>query len=975
MRLRVLVIFMLLCPVLVLLSACNDDTIGGEGKVCADKRDCLETQDCVEGRCVKKDDQGGDDCTVKDDCGDDEDCENGRCVKQKPECVNPEDCGDGENCENGRCVKKPECASPEDCALSDDCYQQRCVARISLGDACEVGGLACVRVAKCSDGVCVREFLDEGSECGDAIELQCEPTSMICENGHCVRLPQAGDACDETDPQACYDVFRFQCLDGVCTQYGGAGARCGVSGYRCRDGMYCINNQCVKAAEAGDNCHLETSPCVDGYVCLNQKCVQMRGECKNDDDCKADSYCCTMSACDVKNKCIPYGEGPRGNVNESCEYKTVVGLFDPVLQCEWTAENDPDGYPNHVNVLTTPMVMDTPFVSANNASEIIFPSYNYTDGGGESAAGINENYYGVIRIIDGNTCKVHQSIYDPDNHIIASAPLAIADVDGDGFVEIFTLRAQAQKTHTDNKQGLVMFKWNSETHKYETAWATKQGSSLWTDFLHWDGPSVHKLDDKACAYVISEHEVFDACTGERVNKEQILETGASGSFAVVGKLDKSDDVMLLRNDGAWKWDSGQRQWVVKYRLTLTGTQFAYADFGTAGATAQDFKYGVLDGIAEVVATGSNSVMLKTLSDQLLMDVATAAAGGAPNLSDFDGDGVLEVGVASASLYGIYDPECDGTTLNDGRGNTCEGKNVLWKRVSYDTSARTGSVVFDFDGDGKAEIIYGDECYTRVYEGPTGKVLFSSYRTSCTWYETPVTADVDNDDTVELIVNSNNNCDVKCASHPVDPYHEGLVCEKDKDCFTKSCVNGFCRCDTIADCNSAYDESNIATHAYACTEPLPNSAELGGGKVCRAAHPTGVKQQGVHVLRDRFDRWASSRPIWNQHAYNVTNINDDDTLPDVASWERNYTNPKYNNFRQNVQGELGMNSAPDITGIFEKDNVCGKVGDKFVIGARVCNRGTKLVPDKMPASFYAVAETGEKTKLCTSYTANYPRRRL
>ena len=38
-------------------------------------------------------------------------------------------------------------------------------------------------------------------------------------------------------------------------------------------------------------------------------------------------------------------------------------------------------------------------------------------------------------------------------------------------------------------------------------------------------------------------------------------------------------------------------------------------------------------------------------------------------------------------------------------------------------------------------VYGDECFTRVYDGVTGKVLYSRFRTSCTWYENPVVADV------------------------------------------------------------------------------------------------------------------------------------------------------------------------------------------------------------------------------------------
>jgi hypothetical protein len=76
---------------------------------------------------------------------------------------------------------------------------------------------------------------------------------------------------------------------------------------------------------------------------------------------------------------------------------------------------------------------------------------------------------------------------------------------------------------------------------------------------------------------------------------------------------------------------------------------------------------------------------------------------------------------------------------------CVGNYVRWSRPSQDaSSATTGSSIFDFEFDGQAEAVYGDECFTRVYEGKTGEVLYSSYRTSCTWYENPIVADVDND---------------------------------------------------------------------------------------------------------------------------------------------------------------------------------------------------------------------------------------
>jgi hypothetical protein len=53
-------------------------------------------------------------------------------------------------------------------------------------------------------------------------------------------------------------------------------------------------------------------------------------------------------------------------------------------------------------------------------------------------------------------------------------------------------------------------------------------------------------------------------------------------------------------------------------------------------------------------------------------------------------------------------------------------------------------VFDFNGDGSAEVVYRDACWLRVYDGKTGKVRFAQYITSGTGLELPVIADVDND---------------------------------------------------------------------------------------------------------------------------------------------------------------------------------------------------------------------------------------
>ena len=83
--------------------------------------------------------------------------------------------------------------------------------------------------------------------------------------------------------------------------------------------------------------------------------------------------------------------------------------------------------------------------------------------------------------------------------------------------------------------------------------------------------------------------------------------------------------------------------------------------------------------------------------------------------------------------------------------------VLWSNPTEDDSSSvTGSAVFDFEGDGAAEVVYADEHNLYVYDGATGAVLMQhDGHASGTLYEYPVIADVDNDGATEIIVGSND----------------------------------------------------------------------------------------------------------------------------------------------------------------------------------------------------------------------------
>jgi hypothetical protein len=147
-------------------------------------------------------------------------------------------------------------------------------------------------------------------------------------------------------------------------------------------------------------------------------------------------------------------------------------------------------------------------------------------------------------------------------------------------------------------------------------------------------------------------------------------------------------------------------------------------------------------------------------------------------------------------------------------------------------------VFDFDGDGRNEVIYNDEKFIRIYPGvepdcPNGpncdgimsdaEVLFIDPNTSRTRTEYPVVADVDGDFKAELVFSTNND-----ISWGIDA--------------------------------------------------------------------------GIEVWGDALDNWVSTRPIWNQHSYHITNVRIDGTIPTVedSSWLFPMGMP-YNAYRRNVQG--------------------------------------------------------------------------
>jgi len=448
-----------------------------------------------------------------------------------------------------------------------------------------------------------------------------------------------------------------------------------------------------------------------------------------------------------------------------------------------------------------------------------------------------------------------------------------------------------------------------------------------------------------------------------------------GLNPVLANLDSDPAIELTNGARAWEWSGGAWKPEANYPgASAPAVGFAaVADFGAYGASlpATSPEIAIVDGVSTVAVYAMDGTAV-------LGPIAVPGGGGGnPTIADYDGDGLPELGVAGLDFYSVFDIDCtasprpNGTCTKQDRCDDAAGSpgpcpdGVLWSRKTQDHSSRlTGSSVFDFEADGNAEAVYADECFTRVYRGTDGEVLFSQYHSSCTWYENPVVADTDGNFRADLVVPSNLACSdgingISCAgtvdANGVDNQFAGLRCDKASDCASGVCTAGFCRCTATAQCCSAADDAKCLESGFKCAAP---PASVGGDNTCRAAHPHGLS--GIRVYSDANDKWVRSRTIWNQHAYAVTHVDENGTVPKTSQWKNNWEQPGLNNFRQNVPGTADGNLTADLTAGASETFSCG--GTKATLSSPICNRGSDAIGAGVSVAFY-----DGQTKVCEATT--------
>lgn len=713
-------------------------------------------------------------------------------------------------------------------------------------------------------------------------------------------------------------------------------------------------------------------PCEVGEICSHGTCVPGR-VCEGDEECDFDTYCD-----EATGTCQPWSEANPGHDDE-CLQLIKPGILAPAVRCAFSEAPPGDPFPGHVDVQGTPVVVNFN-VPAESGSPSIAASFTPTYASADGSYSENE---GVIRVLRGTDCTLEANLggtdLDGDSIIdftVSPASLAVADLDGDLSAEIVAYGADGSTLAFTRKNGVWGLLWKAP--RPDTApWAPCDGSRC---SLGWAGTSIHDLDDDGVPEIIREGVVFDGLTGAlRAAQPANYLSYRSGLFPTLGDLDGDGNVELANGQRIWEYIADA--WIEEPAFDAGDDKrpgfTAFADFGDFGSSGNPDD-------AEIVVVRDDSVYIYALDGSVVLGPVAVPAngpdapgGGAPTISDFDGDGLPEIGVAGRAFYTVFDIDCSATPRSggacelgpcDGDGATCAADaGLLWSRRTQDLSSNvTGSSIFDFEADGVSEVVYADECFTRVYNGQTGEVLFSQYSSSCTWYENPIVADVDGNFRADVVSPSNKACSadgsgIACrpetlTAEGVDLQFNGLRCEADGDCTSGACDEGLCRCTASAECCSAGDDAACEEFGYRCAPPNPGTD--GSGNTCRAYHPHGVS--GIRVFSDVHDQWVRSRTIWSQHAYSVTHIGEDGAVPATSEWTANWLDPELNNYRQNVPGDPNATAIPDTTAGASVFNGCSDGAATLSID--ICNRGAAPVGSGLAVSFSVAGEV-----VCTAAT--------
>ncbi len=387
----------------------------------------------------------------------------------------------------------------------------------------------------------------------------------------------------------------------------------------------------------------------------------------------------------------------------------------------------------------------------------------------------------------------------------------------------------------------------------------------------------------------------------------------------------------------------------------------------------------------------------------------------PGIADFNGDGQPELFVGNYIINAAT-----GNIIANGSGNighqqpanggylypaaydilppgfcaNCDGLELICGSQIYSVDVATGTMnieveangligvdgftsIGDMDNDGDPDIVFstvsgGAKVY--IWDGQTNTIL-ATYNAGGGNVSLPTIADFDGDGLNEVSICVPNRYDLIediISSGPTANVKWSLP-TSDGSGFTGSTVYDF-NGDGIfevvyrdeTDLRIIDGPSGTTLYTTPCTSSTrteyPVVADINNDDETEIV--CGCNNR-IRAFESSTFPWIRSRAVWNQFMYNITNINDDFTVP--RSPTKNHFIPSLNNYLTQSPyltfSGVGIYKAPDAIINVLNTSLSGYCpGDSIKIVYEVCNVGDVPLGDSIPISFYQENPTTNITSI-------------
>ena len=323
--------------------------------------------------------------------------------------------------------------------------------------------------------------------------------------------------------------------------------------------------------------------------------------------------------------------------------------------------------------------------------------------------------------------------------------------------------------------------------------------------------------------------------------------------------------------------------------------------------------------------------------------------GHPQVADFNKDGYLDVFVSNKTTPSDH----VGFYVWDVHNNTVSAPVV----IPTSTRGKSIPLIADIDNDGELEVVIqcsavsGGKVRAYKYHSSTNdfSMMWGMDVNEDSWSNSMTMFDFNNDGLSDLLMSDQRTVKILNGSG-----HSHLTGNDTVAVYVLSTLN--------------FGECTVMQYPVVADVDADGSAEI---VICGRFGAGHTYQGFLNVFKSAGIPWAPARKVWNQYMYNVTNVNEDLTVPQylfnnatVFTDVEGVVRRPFNNFLQQAttidQYGRPFYAVPDVA--VEASASSQTIGDSVVLNFTYCNIGDNVLSAPYPVSVFD--NSNSNVPLCT-----------